>query len=187
LIEKKVTMSKRSRQQRFRPPTAILFALIQISLWSWSISAFVLRHPIAASPFSALSHHRWRRTAPRAPSFAIRAAGDGTGIDGGGEPAQSNDDLRSEAPSQPIVPQKTDDGRYNLERLESESRYPLKFPLLCVSTILAGKGLSDALITIIKVQQGFVGASLVPVLGIDALCVAAGVGLGVWTWRTMVD
>mmetsp|Transcript_20117 Transcript_20117/g.40061 ORF Transcript_20117/g.40061 Transcript_20117/m.40061 type:complete len:188 (-) Transcript_20117:146-709(-) len=187
-------MSKRSRQQRFRPPTAILSILIQISLWSSSISAFLLRHPIAASPFSALSHHRWRRTAPLAPSsFAIRAAGDNTGIDGGVEPAQNKDDLRSEAPSQPIVPQKPDDGRYNLERLESESRYPLKFPLLCVSTILAGKGLSDALITIIKVQQGFVGASLteefigVPVLGIDTLCVAAGVGLGVWTWRTMVD
>lgn len=87
------------------------------------------------------------------------------------------------------------DGRSNnmLQRLENESRYPLKFPLLAVSLVLFGKGLSDAIVTIIKVQQGFRGASLaeqfmgVPVLGIDALCVVLGAALGVWTLKTMRD
>eukprot|EP00978_Attheya_sp_CCMP212_P026412 scaffold86834_cov48-Attheya_sp.AAC.3 len=52
---------------------------------------------------------------------------------------------------------------------------------------------SDALITFIKVQQGFKGASLaeefmgIPVLGIDAFCVIVGVGLAWWTWNTMRD
>lgn len=78
-----------------------------------------------------------------------------------------------------------------MQRLENESKYPLKLPLLGVSLILFGKGFSDALITIIKVNMDFPGASLVeeflgiPVLLIDAICVAAGAGLGYWTWKTM--
>uniref|UniRef100_A0A7S2U678 Uncharacterized protein n=1 Tax=Attheya septentrionalis TaxID=420275 RepID=A0A7S2U678_9STRA len=84
-----------------------------------------------------------------------------------------------------------DDGM--LQKLENESKYPLRGPLLGVSLVLTGKGLSDALITLIKVQQGFKGASLaeefmgIPVLGIDAFCVIVGVGLAWWTWNTMRD
>lgn len=80
-----------------------------------------------------------------------------------------------------------------LGRLERESRYPLKAPLLAISLILGGKGLGDAIITLIKINTGFPGASLgeefmgVNVLGIDVLCVLAGIALGSWTWRTMKD
>mmetsp|Transcript_18411 Transcript_18411/g.38537 ORF Transcript_18411/g.38537 Transcript_18411/m.38537 type:complete len:252 (-) Transcript_18411:1595-2350(-) len=80
-----------------------------------------------------------------------------------------------------------------LERLENESKYPLKFPLLGISLVLFGKGLSDALITIIKVNIDFPGASLseqfmgLPVLAIDAVCVVVGVALASWTWKTMKD
>lgn len=78
-----------------------------------------------------------------------------------------------------------------MERLENESKYPLKFPLLAVSLVLFGKGFSDALITLIKVNMAFPGASLtaqfqgIPVLAIDVVCVIAGVALGSWTWKTM--
>jgi len=78
-----------------------------------------------------------------------------------------------------------------IKRLEDESKYPLKFPLLGISLVLFGKGLSDALITIIKVNIDFPGASLteqfmgVPVLAIDAVCVGVGVALASWTWKTM--
>jgi len=78
-----------------------------------------------------------------------------------------------------------------MERLESESKYPLKFPLLAVSLNIFGKGFSDALITLIKVNNGFPGASLtaqfqgIPVLAIDIVCVMVGAGLGLWTWKTM--
>jgi len=78
-----------------------------------------------------------------------------------------------------------------MERLESESKYPLKFPLLAASLVLFGKGFSDALITLIKVNIDFRGASLaaqfqgIPVLAIDVFCVMLGVGLGLWTWKTM--
>ncbi|KAL7533331.1 hypothetical protein ACHAXR_010178 [Thalassiosira sp. AJA248-18] len=78
-----------------------------------------------------------------------------------------------------------------IKRLEDESKYPLKFPLLGISLVLFGKGLSDALITIIKVNIDFPGASLteqfmgVPVLAIDAVCVVVGVALASWTWKTM--
>jgi len=78
-----------------------------------------------------------------------------------------------------------------MERLESESKYPLKFPLLAVSLVLFGKGFSDALITLIKVNIDFPGASLtvqfqgIPVLAIDGLCVIVGAGMGLWTWKTM--
>ena len=67
-----------------------------------------------------------------------------------------------------------------MQRLENESKYPLKFPLLAVSLILFGKGFSDALITLIKVNINFPGASLaaqfqgIPVLAIDFVCVIAG-------------
>ena len=77
------------------------------------------------------------------------------------------------------------------ERLESESKYPLKFPLLAVSLILFGKGFSDALITIIKVNIDFPGVSLtdqfqgIPILAIDFVCAVAGASLGFWTWNTM--
>lgn len=82
-----------------------------------------------------------------------------------------------------------------LEKLEKEQKYPLKFPLLAVSLVLFGKGLSDALITGIKVYTSFPGADLlvketfmgVPVLGIDFICVVVGVALGSWTWNTMKD
>ena len=77
------------------------------------------------------------------------------------------------------------------EKLESESKYPLKFPLLAISLVLFGKGFSDALITLIKVNIAFPGASLteqfqgIPILAIDFVCVVAGVGMGLWTWKTM--
>jgi ribosomal protein S18 acetylase RimI-like enzyme len=79
------------------------------------------------------------------------------------------------------------------KKLENESKYPLKVPLLGASVVLFGKGLSDALITIIKVNSSFMGASLteefmgVPVLAIDFVCVVLGISLGVWTWKTMRD
>mmetsp|Transcript_11927 Transcript_11927/g.25263 ORF Transcript_11927/g.25263 Transcript_11927/m.25263 type:complete len:269 (+) Transcript_11927:127-933(+) len=78
-----------------------------------------------------------------------------------------------------------------MERLESESKYPLKFPLLAISLVLFGKGFSDALITLIKVNIAFPGASLteqfqgIPILAIDFVCVVVGVGMGLWTWKTM--
>jgi len=80
-----------------------------------------------------------------------------------------------------------------LKKLENESKYPLKVPLLGVSLVLSGKGLSDALVTVIKVNMGFNGVSLmeefmgVPVLAIDFVSVVVGVGLGVWTWKNMRD
>lgn len=78
-----------------------------------------------------------------------------------------------------------------MAKLENESKYPLKFPLLGVSLILFGKGFSDALITLIKVNIDFPGASLtatfqgIPVLAIDFVCVLAGAGIGLWTFKTM--
>lgn len=82
-----------------------------------------------------------------------------------------------------------------LRRLENESKYrcPLKVPLFVLSGILVGKGSTDAMVTLIKVSQGFRGASLtdefmgVNALAIDALCVAAGVALAVWASKTMRD
>lgn len=82
-----------------------------------------------------------------------------------------------------------------LEKLEKEQQYPLKFPLLAVSLILVGKGLSDALITAIKVYIDFPGSDLLvketfmglPVLGIDLVCVIVGIALGSWTWNAMKD
>lgn len=80
-----------------------------------------------------------------------------------------------------------------LEKLKEESKYPLKFPLLGVSLVLFGKGFSDAAITLIKFNMGGYGVTLseaffgVPVLAIDALCVALGTALGFWTLRTMQD
>jgi hypothetical protein len=80
-----------------------------------------------------------------------------------------------------------------MERLENESKYPLKVPLLGVSLVLAGKGLSDAIVTAIKVNMAFNGASLteefmgVPVLLIDFVCVILGIALGTWTWKNMGD
>jgi len=76
-------------------------------------------------------------------------------------------------------------------KLRNESRFPLKLPLLGVSAVLGGKGFTDALLMITKVSIKMPGASLseefmgVPVLGIDVVCVAAGLSLGVWTWKTM--
>ena len=80
-----------------------------------------------------------------------------------------------------------------LERLENESKYPLKFPLLGISLILFGKGFSDAAITLIKITTDFPGASLtdqfmgVPVLAIDAVCIVLGAALASWTWQSMRD
>jgi hypothetical protein len=65
--------------------------------------------------------------------------------------------------------------------------------VLVLLTVLLGKGLPDALITIIKVNSSFVGASLaevftgVPVLAIGFVCVILGISLGIWTWKTMWD
>lgn len=79
------------------------------------------------------------------------------------------------------------------ERLEQESKYPLKLPLLGIGLILFGKGFGDALITTIKVETGFPGASFgedflgVPVVLIDGLCVFVGAAMGLWTLRTMKD
>ena len=76
-------------------------------------------------------------------------------------------------------------------KLEQESKYPLKIPLIAISLILFGKGFGDALITIIKVNINFPGASLaeeflgVPVLLIDGVCTILGAGLAWWTWNTM--
>ena len=68
-----------------------------------------------------------------------------------------------------------------------------KHDLLAVGMILFGKGFGDALITIIKVNIDFPGATLtedfmgVPVLAIDTVCVLAGAALASWTWNTMRD
>ena len=76
-------------------------------------------------------------------------------------------------------------------KLRNESRFPLKLPLLGVSAVLGGKGFTDALLMITKVSIKMPGASLseefmgVPVLGIDVVCVAAGLSLGAWTWKSM--
>jgi len=78
-----------------------------------------------------------------------------------------------------------------MTKLENESKYPLKFPLLAISLVLFGKGFTDALITLIKVNIDFPGASLtaqfqgISVLAIDVLCVMVGVGLGLWTLKSM--
>lgn len=78
-----------------------------------------------------------------------------------------------------------------MERLENESKYPLKVPLLGVSLVLGGKGLSDAIITAIKVNMGYPGALAefmgVPLLAIDFVCVVVGIALGTWTWKNMRD
>jgi hypothetical protein len=80
-----------------------------------------------------------------------------------------------------------------IQRLKQESKYPLKVPLLGVSLVLSGKGLSDAIVTAIKVSMQFKGASLteefmgVPVLGIDFVCLTVGVALGTWTWQNMKE
>ena len=80
-----------------------------------------------------------------------------------------------------------------LQKLENEGKYPLKAPLFGISIVLSGKGLSDAIVTIIKVNMGFDGVSLmeefmgVPVLAIDFICTIIGVGIGVWTWKNMRD
>ena len=77
------------------------------------------------------------------------------------------------------------------EKLKKESQFPLFFPLMGASVVIGGKGLTDALLTFAKVAAGMRGASLseqflgVPVLGIDAACVALGVALGSYTWSTM--
>jgi hypothetical protein len=75
------------------------------------------------------------------------------------------------------------------KRLAAESASPLTAPLLFASVVLTGKGVTDALITVAKVSAGIRGVSLsetfygVPVLAIDAGCVALGLALGVVTWR----
>jgi len=76
-------------------------------------------------------------------------------------------------------------------KLEQESKYPFKLPLLGLSLVLFGKGFGDALITVIKVNTNFPGASLmetflnVPVLLIDGFCILLGAVLGWWTWNNM--
>lgn len=100
---------------------------------------------------------------------------------------------RMNCPEQGMPEEWIDQSRALASRLENESKYPLKVPLLLVSTVLFGKGASDAIVTLIKVNMDFPGASLmeefmgVNVLGIDAVCIAAGLALGVWTWKTMQD
>lgn len=76
-------------------------------------------------------------------------------------------------------------------RLASESRFPLKFPLLGISTIVFGKGFGDFLVTSIKVSTNFPGSSWgeefmgVPVILIDVVCIILGGGLFSWTWSSM--
>ena len=78
-------------------------------------------------------------------------------------------------------------------KLENESQYPLKLPLLGISLVLFGKGLGDLIVTLVKVGIDFPGATLseefmgVPVLLIDGVCVVLGLALGSWTWKTMRD
>jgi len=78
-------------------------------------------------------------------------------------------------------------------KLENESKYPLKIPLLGISLVLLGKGLGDLIITLVKVSIDFPGATLAeefmgaPVLLIDGVCVVLGLALGSWTWKTMRD
>ena len=78
-----------------------------------------------------------------------------------------------------------------VQKLEKESKFPLKVPLIGIGLILFGKGFSDALITIIKVNINFPGASLteefmgIPVLFIDLICTVVGAALGWWTWNNM--
>eukprot|EP00808_Paulinella_micropora_P015088 g21882.t1 len=77
------------------------------------------------------------------------------------------------------------------ENLKNEAKYPLKWPLLGFSTVLAGKGAADVLVTTMKVAAGMPHASFaetfagVPVVAIDAACIAAGISLGAWTWKSM--
>jgi len=79
------------------------------------------------------------------------------------------------------------------KRLEKESKYPLKFPFLGISLILLGKGLSDLIITLVKVYINFPGASLteefmgIPILVIDMVAIIVGTSFGAWTWNTMKD
>lgn len=86
-----------------------------------------------------------------------------------------------------------DPSRKMMEKLQNESKYPLKVPLLAMSLILTGKGISDAIITIIKVNMGINGASLseqfmgIPVMGIDFICTVSGIALGFWTFKNMQD
>jgi hypothetical protein len=100
---------------------------------------------------------------------------------------------RMKCPEQGMPDEWIDQSRALASRLENESKYPLKVPLLLVSAVLFGKGMSDAIVTLIKVNMDFPGASLmeefmgVNVLGIDAVCVATGLALGVWTGKTMQD
>jgi len=96
---------------------------------------------------------------------------------------REEDDERAEPSSQDRM----------LQKLENEGKYPLKAPLLGISLVLGGKGLTDAIVTVIKVNMGFQGVSLmetfmgVPVLAIDFACVVLGVALGTWTWNNMKD
>lgn len=79
------------------------------------------------------------------------------------------------------------------QKLVSEAKYPLKLPFLAASLVVGGKGLTDLLITLIKVGIGFKGASLneeffgLNVLAIDAGCIALGTWGGLWTWTNMKD
>ena len=75
------------------------------------------------------------------------------------------------------------------QKLEAESEAPFFYPLLGASAVVGGKGLTDACLTIAKVTVGVRGASLadeffgIPVLAIDAACMAAGGALAAWTWE----
>jgi hypothetical protein len=65
------------------------------------------------------------------------------------------------------------------ERLTKENRQPLRLPLLLGSGILAGKALSDALISIIRAATGTPEATNnwgegLQMLGIDVVCVVLG-------------
>jgi len=56
-----------------------------------------------------------------------------------------------------------------------------------------GKGLSDLIITLVKVYINFPGASLteefmgIPILVIDMVAIIVGTSFGAWTWNTMKD
>ena len=76
-------------------------------------------------------------------------------------------------------------------KLREESRFPYKLPLLGASAVIGGKGLTDGMLTVVKVVAGIRGSTIseeflgMPVLAIDAACAAGGIALGAWTWKTM--
>ena len=153
------------------------------TLWACSSGARIMRGIILVLLFSSCS--AWL-TPTRRPLVLRPCRLAGAMSDGDGPVAEAADSIGQ------VDPEMSSCDRMK-EKLRAESKYPLKAPLLAGSAILGGKGLTDALITVIKVSTGFKGASLsetffgVPVLAIDGACIASGIAIGVWTWQTQRD